>query len=193
MWHTEHWTAVSTLLGLISSVHRDLHHWRSNPQPQYTEVETLPLPISSKQLFSAPYVPCRCLPDFLDMVILRYIYIYIYIYERTMNMFPFHVSLRYLSLSVTNIKKKLISRKLYFFFFLSRVHFFSQAWKSSYWRQIFRWNSEKNIIYKVFQKFILNCPERNGYRRLVNEILSEITWKLRVQSQQQVDNKEYLL
>ena len=27
--HTEHWTAVSTLLGLISSVHRDLHHWKS--------------------------------------------------------------------------------------------------------------------------------------------------------------------
>ena len=26
----KHWTAVSTLLGLISSVYRDLHHWRSN-------------------------------------------------------------------------------------------------------------------------------------------------------------------
>ena len=24
--HTEHWTAVSTLLGLISSAYRDLHH-----------------------------------------------------------------------------------------------------------------------------------------------------------------------
>ena len=30
----EHWTAVSTLLGLISSVYRNLHHWRSNQQPQ---------------------------------------------------------------------------------------------------------------------------------------------------------------
>ena len=37
MWHTEHWTAVSTLLGLISSAHRDLHQ-----QPQYAEAETLP-------------------------------------------------------------------------------------------------------------------------------------------------------
>ena len=41
--HTEHWTAVSTLLGLISSTHRDLHHWRSNQQPRYAEAETLPL------------------------------------------------------------------------------------------------------------------------------------------------------
>ena len=35
MRHTEHWTAVSTLFGLISS---DLHQ-----QPQYAEAETLPL------------------------------------------------------------------------------------------------------------------------------------------------------
>ena len=42
MRHTEHWTAVSTLLGLISSAHRDLHHWKSNQQPQYAEAETLP-------------------------------------------------------------------------------------------------------------------------------------------------------
>ena len=26
----EHWTAVSTLLGFIDSVYRNLHHWRSN-------------------------------------------------------------------------------------------------------------------------------------------------------------------
>ena len=39
----QHWTAVSTLLGLISNAHRDLHHWRSNQQPQYAEAETLPL------------------------------------------------------------------------------------------------------------------------------------------------------
>ena len=32
----EHWTAVSTLLGLISSVYRNLHHWRSNQQSQIT-------------------------------------------------------------------------------------------------------------------------------------------------------------
>ena len=30
----EHWTAVSTLLGFISSVYRNLHHWRSNQRPQ---------------------------------------------------------------------------------------------------------------------------------------------------------------
>ena len=36
--------------------------------------------IRSKQLFSAPYVACRCLPDFFVMVISNIIYIYIYIY-----------------------------------------------------------------------------------------------------------------
>ena len=30
----EHWTAVSTLLGLISSVYCNLHYWLSNQQPQ---------------------------------------------------------------------------------------------------------------------------------------------------------------
>ena len=35
-------------------------------------------PIMSKQLFSVPYVACRCLPDFLVMIIQIYIYIYIY-------------------------------------------------------------------------------------------------------------------
>ena len=43
MRHIEHWTAVSTLLGLINIAHRDLHHWRSNQQAQYAEAETLPL------------------------------------------------------------------------------------------------------------------------------------------------------
>ena len=46
-------------------------------------------PIRSKQLFSAPYVECRCLPDFLVMAISNIIYklffkillsLYIYIY-----------------------------------------------------------------------------------------------------------------
>ena len=40
---TEHWTAFSTLLGLISSAYRDLRHWRSNQQPQDAEAETLHL------------------------------------------------------------------------------------------------------------------------------------------------------
>ena len=43
MRHSEHWTAVSTLLGLISSAHHDLHHWRSNQQSPKADAETLPL------------------------------------------------------------------------------------------------------------------------------------------------------
>ena len=30
----KHWTAVSILLGLISSAHHNLHHWRLNQWPQ---------------------------------------------------------------------------------------------------------------------------------------------------------------
>ena len=41
MRYTEHWIAVSTILGLISSAYLDLHHWRSNHQPQNAENETL--------------------------------------------------------------------------------------------------------------------------------------------------------
>ena len=37
-------------------------------------------PKRSKQLFSAPYVTCRCVADFLVIVIPNLIYIYIYIY-----------------------------------------------------------------------------------------------------------------
>ena len=33
----KHWTAVLTLLGLISNVYHDLHHLRSNQQPQIAE------------------------------------------------------------------------------------------------------------------------------------------------------------
>ena len=41
--HVTYGTAVSTLLGLISSVYRDLHHWKSNQQPPNVETETLSL------------------------------------------------------------------------------------------------------------------------------------------------------
>ena len=41
--HAKYRTAVSTLSGFISSTHRDLHHWRSNQQPQYAKAETLPM------------------------------------------------------------------------------------------------------------------------------------------------------
>ena len=43
MQHTEHWTAVSTLLGLISSAYHNLHHLWSNQQPQNAETELLPM------------------------------------------------------------------------------------------------------------------------------------------------------
>ena len=35
----KHWTAVSTLLGLISSVYRDLPHWRLNQRLQNAELK----------------------------------------------------------------------------------------------------------------------------------------------------------
>ena len=65
MQHIEHWTAVSTLLGLISSAYRDLHHRRSNQQPQNAETETLPLGhqsmphISNSKSTSHIYIICR--------------------------------------------------------------------------------------------------------------------------------------
>ena len=39
----KHWAAVSTLLGLISGVYRDLHHWRSNQWPKSRNSTTEPL------------------------------------------------------------------------------------------------------------------------------------------------------
>ena len=33
----KHWTAISTLIGVISSVYRDLHRWKSNQRPQIAE------------------------------------------------------------------------------------------------------------------------------------------------------------
>ena len=41
--HVTYGIAVSTLLGRVSSAHRNLHHWTSNQQPQYAKPETLPL------------------------------------------------------------------------------------------------------------------------------------------------------
>ena len=43
MWHMEHWTTVSILLGLISCAHHNLHHWRSNQKRRFVEAKTLPL------------------------------------------------------------------------------------------------------------------------------------------------------
>ena len=43
MRHMEYWTAVSTLLGLISRTYHDPHYWWSNQQSQNAEAETLPL------------------------------------------------------------------------------------------------------------------------------------------------------
>ena len=42
-----YWTAVSTLLGLISSVYRNLHHWRSNQWPQIAVLKLYNWAISS--------------------------------------------------------------------------------------------------------------------------------------------------
>ena len=39
----KHWTDVSILIGLISSVLRDLHNWRSKPATTDCRVETLQL------------------------------------------------------------------------------------------------------------------------------------------------------
>ena len=41
--HAKHWIAVSNLLGLISRAYHNLHHYRSNQQPQNVEAELLPM------------------------------------------------------------------------------------------------------------------------------------------------------
>ena len=43
----QHWTAISTLSGLISCVYRDLHHWRSNQRSQIAEPKLYNWAISS--------------------------------------------------------------------------------------------------------------------------------------------------
>ena len=40
----EHWTAISTLLGLVSSVYRNLHHWRSNLKNKKNYIHLFPCP-----------------------------------------------------------------------------------------------------------------------------------------------------
>ena len=67
----EHWTAVSTLLGLISSVYSNLHHWRSNQRPQIA-VPKLHCWWDLIRSNSCPvflYIVRRCSVDFLVMVI----------------------------------------------------------------------------------------------------------------------------
>ena len=39
MQHTKPWTVISTLLGLISYIFHNLHHWRSNQWPQKAELK----------------------------------------------------------------------------------------------------------------------------------------------------------
>ena len=56
----EHWTAVSTLLSLISSVYRNLHHWRSNQRPQCRNSTTEPpVNISQKWWRKSTDVTCK--------------------------------------------------------------------------------------------------------------------------------------
>ena len=85
--HAKHCTAVSTLLGLISSAHRDLHHWRSNQQPKDAAAETLPLGHRfMPHISEAEFTSHGELRDFLlifsgfRISCALYIYIYIYIY-----------------------------------------------------------------------------------------------------------------
>ena len=74
-WNMEDWTDVSTLLGLISSAYRDLHHWISNQQPQYTEAEIL-------SLGHAAYKRTEFTRYGKLQVVGTYIYIYIVIHRK---------------------------------------------------------------------------------------------------------------
>ena len=116
-------------------------------------------PMRSKQLFSVPYVPCRCLKDFLVMIIQIYIYIYIYILWR--------VSTRIFNFSRYGLRKKREGFKVkevnviwmdtwgflnqtnnitgscfffLFFIYVSFIYFFIQK-KSQLWQ---RTNKEQN-------------------------------------------------
>ena len=59
----EHWTAVSTLLGLISSVYSNLHHWRSNQRPQ--------IPVPKLYNWATSSYRTQATPNQLMMVIAR--------------------------------------------------------------------------------------------------------------------------
>ena len=63
----KHWTAVSTLLGLISSVYRDLHPWRSNQRPQIAEPKLYNWATNSYRT--------QVTPNELVMIIARSIYL----------------------------------------------------------------------------------------------------------------------
>ena len=52
--HMEHWTAISTLLGIISSLYRDLHHWRSNQQ------QLLLYPLVADRVTIVATIGCFC-------------------------------------------------------------------------------------------------------------------------------------
>ena len=56
----KHWTAVSTSLGLISGVYRDLHNWESSQRPQIAEPKLYNCAISSYRT--------QVMPNWLVMV-----------------------------------------------------------------------------------------------------------------------------
>ena len=62
----KHWTAVSTLLGLISSIYRDLPHWRSNQWPQNAEPKLYYWATRSKQLSSVSLCHAQAFTGFSD-------------------------------------------------------------------------------------------------------------------------------
>ena len=65
----KHWTAVSTLLGLISIVNRNLHHWRSNQQPQLAVPKLYTWAISTYRTQVAPYQYLFCSATRISLVL----------------------------------------------------------------------------------------------------------------------------
>ena len=96
----EHWIAVSTLLGLISSVYRNLHHWRSNQRPQIAVLKLYNWATSS--------YCTQVMPNQLIMVIVRPINLNVscklhpYFFQRTRSSPHGHVFPRRLEIHIGN-------------------------------------------------------------------------------------------
>ena len=70
----KHWTAVSTLLSLISSVYCDLPHWGSNQRPQNNSIHNITLLLKKENIYLYPcpwgwdFLPARELDQLLCFV-----------------------------------------------------------------------------------------------------------------------------
>ena len=136
----EHWTAVSTLLGLISSVYRNLHHWRSNQRPQIAVPKLYNRATSSYRTQMTPnqlvmvIVPVYCakvFADFLVMVIQFTILIPL-LEKIKKNMYALYFVMK--SLHTKKRKKEANKQNLFYFVWVSRYrsnqkHFFMQKGK----------------------------------------------------------------